>query len=330
MSLTYLICRTHGYASRLLGRDLIRRLAAARSLRQLAEELSETEYGPSLKTAQTILDFEEALAEVFVSRSSALLGLAPGGIGDFIKSYLRRYEVQNLVWIARMKLGGASEGEIARMLMPVKGMGVLDLEDLVKAGSLDELIKAVRSSGAYRLPEEVESVAELEAELWKSYYAQIFKKLSLIPLSDRGDVKSMLGLELDLINLKTCMLSAAGKLDREIAEKLLIDNPAGVPRRKLVRLLSKGDERIFLEHFPGYRDFLMSAISGGDWLLEVERFRIVRRFAESLRIPRFVNFFYVMKYLVDLEAEYRDLRTIAIAIHHGVPPESRLRLLVSV
>jgi len=37
-----------------------------------------------------------------------------------------------------------------------------------------------------------------------------------------------------------------------------------------------------------------------------------------------------MKYLVDLEAEYRDLRTIAIAIHHGVSPESRLRLLVSV
>ena len=330
MSLTYLICRTHGYASKLLRRDLIRELATCRSLQELAERLSDTEYGPKLKAAGTVLDFEKALAEVFVNRLSAVSGLAPSRIKDFIESYLRRYEIQNLVWIARMKLGGASEGEIERLLIPVKGVSRLDVESLIKAKNLSELINAIRESRTYQLPEEVENIIDFEAELWRSYYAQIFKKLSRIPLSDRGDVKRLLGLELDLINLKTCMLSAVGKLDRAVAEKLLIDNPAGVSRRKLVRLLSKGDERIFLEHFPGYRDFLVSAVSGDDWLLEVERFRIVRRFAESLRIPRFVNFFYVVKYLVDLEAEYRDLRTIAIAIHHGVPPESRLRLLVSV
>ena len=330
MSLTYLICRTHGYASKLLRKDLIRELATCRSLQQLAERLSDTEYGPRLKTAQTILDFEKALAEVFVGRLSALLELAPSKVKDFIKSYLRRYEIQNLVWIARMKLGGASEDEIRRMLIPVKGVSKLDIELLIKAKNLSELIKAIKKSGAYLLPKEVENVIDFEAELWRSYYAQIFKKLSRVPVSDRQDVKNLLGLELDLVNLKICMLSVVGKLDRRLVKKLLIDNPAGASRSKLIRLLSEGDEKIFLEHFPRYRSFLMSAASGDDWLPEVEKFRIVRRFAESRKVSKFVNFFYVLKYIMDSEAEYRDLRSIAIAVHHGIPPESRLRLLVSV
>ena len=181
MSLTYLICRTHGYASKLLRRDLIRELATCRSLRELAERLSDTEYGPKLKAAGTALDFEKALAEVFVNRLSALSGLAPSRIKDFIESYLKKYEIQNLVWIARMKLGGASEGEVKRLLIPIKGVSRLDVESLIKAKNLSELINAIRESRTYQLPEEVENIIDFEAELWRSYYTQILKSFHASP-----------------------------------------------------------------------------------------------------------------------------------------------------
>ena len=330
MSLTYLICRAHGYASRLLGRELILELASTQSLQQLVERLAATEYGEKLKTARTLMEMENAITEVFLNRLRSLLKVAGESRGaDFLKSYLRRYEVQNIIWILRMRLGKASKEEASKLLIPIEEISDVKIEDILEAEDLTQALEIIKRSKAYRLPKTINSLLELETELWKNYYSRVFERTSRIPAGDRVEIRKLLGLEIELINLRTCILSAIKRLDRSIAERMLIENPAGTSRRKLRHFLESYDEKSYLEHFPAYRSYLEKLISGEEPFAEIERLRILKRFADKRRIPRFISFFYVIKYLLDLEAEYRDLRAILISIHHNIPNDVRLRLLIN-
>jgi len=330
MSLIYLICRAHGYASRLLKRELILELASLQSLQQFVEHLAATEYGEKLKTVKTLIELENTIAEVFLDRLRSLLKIAEeSGGADFLKTYLEKYDVQNIVWLLRMKLGKASKEEISSLLIPFREISKIDIEEILEAEDLAQALEVIRRSKAYKLPETVGSLLELEAELWKSYYMRVFKKISSIPIRDRVEVKRLLGLEVELINLRTCILSAVKRLDRGTAEKMFIENPAGTSRRKLRHFLESYDEKFYLEHFPAYRSYLEKIISGKEPFAEIERLRILKKFAEKQRIPKFISFFYVIKYILDLEAEYRDLRAILISIYHGIPNDVRLQLLIN-
>ena len=330
MSLTYLICRAHGYASRLLGRELILELASTQSLQQLVERLAATEYGEKLKTARTLMEMENAITEVFLNRLRSLLKVAGESRGvDFLKSYFRRYEVQNIIWILRMRLGKASKEEASKLLIPVEEISEIKIEDILEAEDLAQALEIIKRSKAYRLPKTINSLLELEAELWKNYYSRLFERTSRIPAGDGLEIRKLLGLEVELINLRTCILSAIKRLDRSIAERMLIENPAGTSRRKLRHFLESYDEKFYLERFPAYRSYLEKLMSGEEPFAEIERLRILKRFADKRRIPRFISFFYVIKYLLDLEAEYRDLRAILISIYHNIPNDVRLRLLIN-
>jgi len=330
MSLTYLVCRAHGYASRLLRREFILEIASTQSLQQLVERLAATEYGEKLKTAKTLMEMEDAITEVFLNRLRSLLKVAgESGGADFLKSYLRKYEVQNIIWILRMRLGKVSKEEVSKFLIPIEEIGEIKIEDILEAEDLTQALEIIKRSEVYKLPGTVNSLLELEAELWKNYYLTIFEKTSRIPIGDRIKIRKLLGLEVELINLRTCILSAIKRLDRDMAERMLIENPAGTSRTKLRYILKSYDEKYYLKHFPVYRSYFEKLISNEEPFAEIERLRILKRFADKQRIPGFISFFYVIKYLLDLEAEYRDLRAILISIYHNIPIDVRLRLLIN-
>jgi len=328
MSLTYLICRVHGYAPRLLTRDMILDLASARTLQEFVEKLSRTDYGQKLEGARTLTEIEDSLTEVFMNKLRALLKAASGRTQTFLKAYLRRYEVQNLVLVLRMKAGKASEKEIERLLIPVEELGTLKIEPILKAENLEQALEIIRGSKRYLLPEKAENILVLETSLWKDYYAALLKNISKTPLQDRKDLKKFIGLEIDLHNLKICLLTMDEIIKSSEAKKLIIRNPAGIPRRRLLSLVKRRAKDLLLELFHNYRGYLEKFISGELWLAEIEKYKILKRYVDALRIPKFINFFYVMKYLLDLEIEYRNLRSIAISIYHELPVEARTRLLI--
>lgn len=330
MSSTYLICRAHGYETRLIPRSLMEELIASRSLQQFIEKLGKTDYSQFLKSAKDLREVEQGIAEAFISKLEALLKVSSGGERSFLKAYLRRYEVQNLTWIMRMVVGKAGRKEVEELLLPTERLDGLDLKPFLEAGSLEVLIKRINSSRIYRMPKKVGEYLLLEAELWKSYYEMVFKTVSKMRIEDRGDARELLGLEVDLVNLKTCMLLIARGYKPEAAQNFLVENPRGIPLKKLLRLLKAGDVKTFLEHSPSYRSFLEKAAAGEEWAMEVEKLRVMKKFADSRKIPKFISFFYVLKYVVDLEIEYRNLRAAAASIYHDITMELRRRTLILV
>ena len=247
----------------------------------------------------------------------------------FFEAYLRKYEVLNLTWILRMRAGGASREMIGQILLPTGRLGGIDLEPILEAENIEAVKRILRQSGAYKIPEDVEDPLQLEAELWRSHYQRVFKLASRTRISDSREVRRFLGIELDLSNLRTCILALLRNWDPEKIRGLLVDNPAGTSLKLLRELVEKKDPRIFMEHFSRFRSFLEKAASGDVWLMEIEALRILKRYVDSERINKFISFFYILRYILELEIEYRNLRAIAVAIHHNLPQESRRMLLIT-
>ncbi len=330
MNLTYLICRCHGFETKLLSADFIRELAMVNHLRDLIERLSQTSYGPRLKEIRNVWDLERVFAEELMDRFYRLLRIAPeGAIHDFLKAYFRKYEIQNLIWVIRMKRRKAPEEEIKRILLPTEKIGEIRFEPLIKAENLGELLTLL-GHREYRevMRIEEENILLIESILRKIYYQRLLKNLSKIPVGDKMDVRDLVTLEIDLSNFKLCILALSYNYDKTMLRRLLIRNPGGIPLWKFLISFKETSPQKFIEHFPKYRTFLEAVLSGEEWRADVEYLRTVRRRLQLKKIEKYISFLYVIKYVIDLETEYRNLRSIALSIHHNLPLDARRRLLI--
>ena len=324
--ITYLICRCHAYESKLLPRRLILELASVSKLEEFVEILSTTAYGRSLSEVKSFWNVEAALTEVFIDRLSTLLKISPENVKEFLIQYYRRFEVQNMVRIMRMKLAHEPIESIEELIIPSERLGGIDLDPFMRARDFNEFMSLLAGTAYRKISEmKIKNPLILESMFRWIYYRGVFDKVSRIPGDDRSDVMEILGIELDLHNLRVWMLPILYKYDRKLAESLLIDNPAGKSKRRLMELKSVVE---FLEEFPRYRGFIEALIRQEEWMAEIEYFKILKDEVDKRRISKYVNFFYVLKYILDCEIEYRNLRSIAISIYHNLPIDVRRSLLI--
>ena len=324
--ITYLICKCHVYESRLLPRRSILELASVSKLEDFIEALSATAYGDRLLEAKNIWDVETALTETFINRLSILPKISPENVREFLIQYYRRFEILNLIRIMRMKLIHEHAESIERVIIPSERLGGMDLDPFIRAKDFNEFINLLAGT-RYKIISKMdtENPLVLESTFRWIYYQELFNKIPRIPIGDRPDVMEMLGIELDLHNIRVCMLPMLYDYDRKLAEDLLIDNPAGKSKKPLMELRSV--EKL-LEEFPRYRSFIEALIRREGWRAEIEYFRILKNEVDRRRISKYISFFYVLKYILDCEAEYRNLRSIAISIHHNLPADVRRGLLI--
>ena len=324
--ITYLICKCHVYESKLLPKRLILELASVSKLEDFVGILSATIYGQRISEAKNVWDVEATLTEIFIDRLSTLLKISPENVKEFLIQYYRRFEVQNMVRIMRMKLAHEPIEPIEELIIPSEKLGGMDLDPFMKARDLNEFMSLLAGTTYKKISEmKIENPLILESMFRWIYYRGVFDKVSRIPRDDRSDVMEILGIELDLHNLRVWMLPILYGYDRKLAESLLIDNPAGKSKRLLMELRSVKE---FLEEFPRYRGFIEALIRREGWRAEIEYFKILKDEVDKRRISKYVNFFYVLKYILDCEVEYRNLRSIAISIHYNLPMDVRRSLLI--
>jgi len=323
--ITYLICKCHAYESRLLPRRLILELASLSRLEEFIETLTII-YGQRFSEAKSLWDVETALTEIFIDRLSTLLKISPENIKEFLIQYYRRFEVQNLIRIMRMKIARESAETVKELIIPSERLGGMNLDPFMRARDLNEFISLLSETMYRKICEmEVENPLILESMFMWIYYRGVFEKISKIPRDDRLDAMEVLGMELDLHNIRVCMLPMLYDYDRKLAENLLIDNPAGKSKKLLTEL--RGVEEL-LKEFPRYRNFIEALMRREGWRAEIEYFRILKSEVDKKRISKYISFFYVLKYILDCEVEYRNLRSIAISIHHNLPVDVRRGLLI--
>jgi len=324
----YLISRCHGLATHLLSARAIQDIAYSRSLSEFRDVLTPTDYGARLMRVERINQVEKALSRVFIERMNYLLEISSGGDKDFLEAYLRRIELQNIMRILRKIVIKVEKAEILDELMPIRIPEAVSLSDLANSRSIDEALSKLEGTiyeGSAKL--RGEKLIIIEAALRKAYYEEVLRKLRKIPLTDGKRIEELISLEIDLSNAAASTLPPAHGYNVEVAEKLMLESPRGLKLKRFIEASRSPSIEELLNKLPEYSDFIRGLLEGIE--LDVMLLRSLWRRVYAQRIQTYNNFFYVIRYILACEIEYRDLRAIAFSIHHQIPLEDRFKLLIS-
>lgn len=193
--------------------------------------------------------FEIALTWNLAKDYQKIIELVPGHLKGFTKSYLLRWDIQNVLTILRGKSQGVSQGKIKEITIPAGSLDKAALDKLIADDSVDRIIENLKGHVLYpvferELPQAVESgsFARMENELYKAYYADLIH-------AAKGGVKGgyvflqYIRLAIDTKNLMT-LFRVRGSLETDDVRELMI--PGGTfSVDELVRLAgSDGSDEI--------------------------------------------------------------------------------------
>lgn len=201
------------------------------SLPEITRFISETGYRSEideLATSFSGIDLVEvALSWNLAKEYQSILDLVPGELKYFTASYLRRWDIQNVVTILRGKMQGMHPGKIKEVLVPAGRLDKIALDRLLTEESPERVVEALKDERFYpilerELPRAIEtgSFAHLENELYKGYYARLIADA-------RGGIKGgamflkYIELEIDTRNIQNLFRLRAGNVREDVRELMI-------------------------------------------------------------------------------------------------------------
>lgn len=199
-------------------------------LPEITRLIQETEYKKEIDELSTSFSginlLELALSWNLAKSYQNVLKILPPGLKEMTSSYLRRWDIQNVLTILRGKEQGMKAGRIKEVLIPAGELDRAFLDKLVALESNDAVIEALRGwrlhrtlESEYREVPQVGSFARLENVLYRQFYAEI--------IGDAGMVKGgkefldFIQLEIDSRNLQNLLRLRLQGEKGEIAEYMI-------------------------------------------------------------------------------------------------------------
>ncbi|QSZ67651.1 ATP synthase A1 subunit C [Methanofollis aquaemaris] len=218
------------------------------SLPEITRIIGETEYKKEIDELSSSFSgvnlIEVALSWNLAKEYQEILKITPSGLMKFVQSYLRHWDIQNVLTILRGKTQGVKPGKIKEVLIPAGELDRNVLDRLLAEDSPERIVEAVKGRRlgpvlAAGLHEALEagSFATLENELYKNLYGQM--------ISDaKGGIKGgheFLGYiqtEIDTRNIMNLFRFRAQKTSGEAVKALLIPDGKAFSVDELVRMSS--------------------------------------------------------------------------------------------
>ena len=105
-TLTYLATRCHGLITHLLTDEILNALITVKDSQEIVDILNPTDYGKYIREQEKIevTSLEEILNKVLIDRYNFVLKASSDDIREFLMTYYRKFEVQNIIRILRGKI----------------------------------------------------------------------------------------------------------------------------------------------------------------------------------------------------------------------------------
>ncbi|GEM_PF-953973 len=194
-SYIYLVSRAHGLSTRLIKPNEYESLKKAKDLNSLIDLISGEEYVKRFSSVERDkLDastLNRVFAEVLVDRLVYFTKISSGKFRDFMLSYVRRLEIENLRRVLRAKLG---ERKISvEDLLPIpRGYTIINFQDLVNVRSLDDVSYHLTPT-IYRVAQESFAIAKsigstfpIELVSEAIYFSKLIDSAMALPSSRRA------------------------------------------------------------------------------------------------------------------------------------------------
>jgi V/A-type H+-transporting ATPase subunit C len=154
------------------------------SLPEITRLIQETEYKREIDELASSFEginlIEVALSWNLAKTYQGVLAILPAGLKELTQSYLRRWDIQNVLTLLRAKSQGLTPGRIKEVLIPAGELDRSMLDRVLTEASVDKSVDDLRSwrlypvlAREYRKAAEAGSYALLENELYKQFYAEI-------------------------------------------------------------------------------------------------------------------------------------------------------------
>jgi V/A-type H+-transporting ATPase subunit C len=200
-------------------------------LPEITRFIGETEYKKEIDELASSFSginlIEVGLSWNLAKEYQEILKITPAGLLRFVQSYLRRWDIQNVLTILRGKIQGVKAGKIKEVLIPAGELDRNVLDRLLAEESPERIVESLKdrrlgpvlSAGLHEALE-TGSFAKLENELYKNLYTQM--------ISDaKGGIKggnvflNYIQMEIDLRNLMNLFRFRAGNAGGEIRDMLI-------------------------------------------------------------------------------------------------------------
>ncbi|MGA1867595.1 MAG: V-type ATPase subunit [bacterium] len=208
---SYINSKVRALRTTLLSSSQFEVLAKADHYNDFLEKLRLTPYSPYIDNHHSMREHDGSVDcliphfyEYLFETYEKVLAALKGAERDLVLSLYSKYELENIKILLHAKHSHTS----ASLSFPIPRNIHCTLENLIDADNLQEMIDLLRNTpyhrpldlAFYRFKEE-KILFPLERALDIDYYHRVWNKILSLGLHDRGIARTLIGIELDAINL---------------------------------------------------------------------------------------------------------------------------------
>jgi V/A-type H+/Na+-transporting ATPase subunit C len=202
----YAVTRVRAMKSKLLPKESYPRLLNM-GIDEITRFIQESEYKNDVDELAMKYSGGD-LAEHALNRNLALTydklaRITAGELNYLVVQYLKRYDIWNIKTLLRGKIFNASAEDIQESLIAAGEFTYTSMSELAAKSTYKEVIEALKYTEYYPLLQQFDgtNLAQIENELDKMYYANLFGAIGKPRSKDRKLFNNVLRLEVDVKNL---------------------------------------------------------------------------------------------------------------------------------
>jgi len=226
----YVCTRMRMRKSKLIRRDEYLRMLNM-SLPEITRIIEETAYKQEIDELSSSFKgidlIEVALSWNLAKEYQKILEITPGTLKQFTRSYLRRWDIQNVLNILRGKAENVKPGKIREILIPAGSLDRPTLDQLLAEDSPDRIVEALKGHRMYPVlaagiagAKETGSFSRTENELYKQFYADLLAEAES-GIKGGQLFLSFIRLDIDIKNIKTLFRLRADKFEEDPHEMFI-------------------------------------------------------------------------------------------------------------
>ena len=282
---------------------------------------------------------ERATYAYMANTFKALLNGAQGELYTLMAAYLQKWDNWNIKVILRGKSYGLSVEEIRADLVPAGHMSTEDLERLIAYESSEEILAAYSKAESVDIPADLiaeykatGNLGHIEDFIDKFQYVRLIKVIPTNSIPTRM-FSEYIREEIDIRNLETILKLKIEEVDGEKILEYVIPGGRQIDAKLAKQLV---DAKTVEDTYPDlaqldFYDYIKELIDAGnmtvrDLILRTKRYEIAEAKKFSQEYP--LSILPVIDYMINMENEARNIRTIARGIESGLDKETIKGLLV--
>jgi V/A-type H+/Na+-transporting ATPase subunit C len=321
----YVCTRMRVRKSKLIPREEYLRLLNM-SIPEITRFVEETQYkkeidelAPSFHGIDLL---ELALSWNLAKEYQSIQDITPGVLKRFTQSYLRKWDIQNVLTLLRGKAQGMKAGKIREILVPAGELDKTFLDRLLKEDSLERIVEILKGQSIYPVISaglttaiEEESFAKIENDLYKQFYENLLEEARSGFKGGKQFLEYIL-LDIDMVNIRNMFRLRADRLPEDASTMAIPGGTFSV--RDFQDLISIDDERNFIDALKAKVTLkpllvLLDAMSSAKSLreIEIELIKVQLGQMESFSKMKPFSIHPILTYLEKKKYEIFNLRAIA-------------------